>query len=88
MRRTTADWRQWPGVAEVRQTGLVLAVQLAEGSDYTDPVGWRIAKAAAARQLLIRPLGNVVYLVPALTISADELDAMLERFGSAIRSAV
>jgi adenosylmethionine-8-amino-7-oxononanoate aminotransferase len=88
MRRTTADWRQWPGVAELRQTGLVLAVQLAEGSDYTDPVGWRIAKAAAARQLLIRPLGNVVYLVPALTISADELDAMLERFGSAIRSAV
>jgi adenosylmethionine-8-amino-7-oxononanoate aminotransferase len=66
----------------------VFAVQLAEGSDYTDPVGWRIAKAAAARQLLIRPLGNVVYLVPALTISADELDAMLERFGSAIRSAV
>ena len=87
MRRTTADWRQWPGVAEVRQTGLVLAVQLAEGSDYTDPVGWRIAKAAAARQLLIRPLGNVLYLVPALTITEHELDDMLERFGSAIRSA-
>ncbi len=86
MRRTTADWRQWPGVAEVRQTGLVLAVQLAEGSDYTDPVGWRIAKAAAARQLLIRPLGNVVYLVPALTITEHELDDMLERFGSAIQS--
>ena len=87
MRRTTADWRQWPGVAEVRQTGLVLAVQLAEGSDYTDPVGWRIAKAAAARQLLIRPLGNVLYLVPALTITEHELGDMLERFGSAIRSA-
>ena len=86
MRRTTADWRQWPGVAEVRQTGLVLAVQLAEGSDYTDPVGWRIAKAAAARQLLIRPLGNVLYLVPALTITEHELDDMLERFGSAIQS--
>ena len=26
MQRATADWRQWPGVAEVRQTGLVLAV--------------------------------------------------------------
>jgi adenosylmethionine-8-amino-7-oxononanoate aminotransferase len=87
MQRATADWRQWPGVAEVRQTGLVLAVQLADGSDYTDPVGWRIAKAAAARELLIRPLGNVVYLVPALTISEPELDDMLERFGSAIRSA-
>jgi adenosylmethionine-8-amino-7-oxononanoate aminotransferase len=87
MRRTTADWRQWPGVAEVRQTGLVLAVQLAEGSDYTDPAGWRIATAAAARQLLIRPLGNVLYLVPALTITEHELGDMLERFGSAIRSA-
>ena len=87
MQRATADWRQWPGVAEVRQTGLVLAVQLADGSDYTDPVGWRVAKAAAARELLIRPLGNVVYLVPALTISEPELDDMLARFGSAIRSA-
>lgn len=88
MQRATADWRQWPGVAEVRQTGLVLAVQLADGSDYTDPIGWRVAKAAAARELLIRPLGNVVYLVPALTISEPELDDMLERFGSAIRSAL
>ena len=87
MQRATADWRQWPGVAEVRQTGLVLAVQLSAGSDYGDPIGWRVAKAAAARELLIRPLGNVVYLVPALTISEPELDDMLARFGSAIRSA-
>jgi adenosylmethionine-8-amino-7-oxononanoate aminotransferase len=87
MQRATADWRQWPGVAEVRQTGLVLAVQLSAGSDYADPIGWRVAKAAAACELLIRPLGNVVYLVPALTISEPELDDMLERFGSAIRSA-
>jgi adenosylmethionine-8-amino-7-oxononanoate aminotransferase len=88
MRSITEPWRQWAGVAEVRQTGLVLAVQLSAGSDYADPIGWRVAKAAAASELLIRPLGNVVYLVPALTISAEELDAMLERFGSAIRSAV
>jgi adenosylmethionine-8-amino-7-oxononanoate aminotransferase len=87
MRSVTETWKHWAGVAEVRQTGLVLAVQLSAGSDYADPIGWRVAKAAAARELLIRPLGNVVYLVPALTISADELDAMLERFGSAIRSA-
>lgn len=88
MRDVTAAWKQWPGVAEVRQTALVLAVQLAAGSDYTDPIGWRIARAAAEAGLLIRPLGNVVYLVPALTISDEELCLMLERFGSAIRSAL
>lgn len=88
MREITAAWKQWPAVAEVRQTGLVLAVQVATGSDYTDPIGWRIARAAAASGLLIRPLGNVVYLVPALTISDEELCLMLERFGSAIRSAL
>jgi len=84
----TAAWQHWAGVAEVRQTGLVLAVQLSAGSDYADPIGWRVAKAAAARELLIRPLGNVVYLVPALTISEPELGEMLERFGSAIQSAI
>lgn len=87
MRSVTEPWKHWAGVAEVRQTGLVLAVQLSAGSDYADPIGWRVAKAAAARELLIRPLGNVVYLVPALTISEPELDDMLERFGSAIRRA-
>lgn len=87
MRSVTEPWQHWARVAEVRQTGLVLAVQLSAGSDYADPIGWRIAKAAAARDLLIRPLGNVVYLVPALTISGHELDDMLARFGSAIQSA-
>lgn len=88
MAETIGHWRSWPGVAEVRQTGLVLAVQVAAGSDYTDPVGARIAQAAARKNLLIRPLGNVVYLVPALTISGTELDDMLERFGGAIREVV
>jgi adenosylmethionine-8-amino-7-oxononanoate aminotransferase len=88
MRSATAAWQHWAGVAEVRQTGLVLAVQLSAGSDYADPIGWRVAKAAAALELLIRPLGNVVYLVPALTISEPELGEMLERFGSGIRSAL
>jgi adenosylmethionine-8-amino-7-oxononanoate aminotransferase len=88
MRSVTEPWKHWAGVAEVRQTGLVLAVQLSAGSDYADPIGWRVAKAAAARELLIRPLGNVVYLVPALTISEPELGEMLERFGSAIQSAI
>jgi len=88
MQSVTEPWKHWAGVAEVRQTGLVLAVQLSAGSDYADPIGWRVAKAAAARELLIRPLGNVVYLVPALTISEPELGEMLERFGSAIQSAI
>jgi adenosylmethionine-8-amino-7-oxononanoate aminotransferase len=33
----------------------------------------------------MRPLGNVVYLVPALTITRDELAQLLGLFGDSIR---
>lgn len=88
MAEVTRPWGSLAGVAEVRQTGMVLAVQFAGASRYGDPIGSRVAKAAAERSLLIRPLGNVVYLVPALTLTDLELRDMLDRFGSSIREVV
>jgi adenosylmethionine-8-amino-7-oxononanoate aminotransferase len=77
--------RHEPGVTEVRRTGLVIAVQLGEQASYEQPVGRRIARRARERGLLMRPLGNVVYLVPALTITRDELAQLLGLFGDSIR---
>lgn len=68
-----------PEVAHVRRTGLIGAIQFAEGdgSDYLARTGWNVYEQALARGAYLRPLGNVTYFVPALTITAPELERLL-----------
>lgn len=77
-----------PGVSSVRRTGLIGAVQLGHESRYGDDVGWRVYQAALRSGAYLRPLGNVVYFVPALTIPAATLGTLLEIAEGAIREAV
>ncbi len=39
---------------------------------YGDRVGHRVCLAARRRGIILRPLGNVVVLMPPLSLSADE----------------
>lgn len=61
-----------PTVREVRQRGLMVGVELApprEGLRW----GRRVCAGAVARSVLLRPLGDVVVLMPPLTITGDEI---------------
>jgi len=72
-----------PGVAEVRQAGLMAGIELAP----PEPGlrwGRRVAAACVRRGVLIRPLGDVVVLVPMLTSTAEEI----ERIVNTLRAAV
>jgi adenosylmethionine-8-amino-7-oxononanoate aminotransferase len=40
--------------------------------------GQRVIKEARKRGLIIRPLGDVIVLMPALSISIDELDRLCD----------
>ncbi len=73
-----------PQVKEVRCLGLIGAVELQPD----DPLrSRRVRKILFDRGVLLRPLGNVVYLLPPLTITASELDALAAEFAAAIRAA-
>ncbi len=61
-----------PAVAEVRLQGLMGGVELAppdEGLRW----GRRVCAAAVERGVLLRPLGDVVVLMPPLTVGSDEI---------------
>lgn len=73
-----------PGVAEVRQISTIAAVELDATPSYLDPIGARVARAALERGAWLRPLGNVVYVVPALTIEPFELDRLMRILHDAI----
>ena len=66
-----------PGVANSRALGMLGALDLEGPAGYLAEAGWRVYEAARERGAYLRPLGNVVYVTPALNIPDDDLDALL-----------
>jgi len=67
-------------VAEVRQRGLMCGVELAPGERH----GRKVCAAAVARGVLLRPIGDVVIVVPPLTITSPELERIADVLEQAI----
>jgi adenosylmethionine-8-amino-7-oxononanoate aminotransferase len=87
-RRLDADVAPLPNVAEVRQHGVMVGIELARGGREAYPaaarIGQRVVRAARARGVVIRPLGNVIVLMPPLAMSMDELDRLVDVTAEAI----
>jgi adenosylmethionine---8-amino-7-oxononanoate aminotransferase len=66
-----------PCVQNPRVIGTIAAFDVPTTSrGYLSPVGPRLAAFALARGVLLRPLGNVVYVLPPYCISAEQLDTV------------
>jgi len=80
MKRATAHLSDHAHVAEVRQTGMVLAIEMVQDKarktayDWKQRRGMRVYQHALSRGALLRPLGNVVYMMPPYVITPDEID--------------
>jgi adenosylmethionine---8-amino-7-oxononanoate aminotransferase len=70
-------------VAEVRQRGLMVGIELA-GSDPAAQIGHRVTLAARRRGAIIRPLGDVIVLMPPLAISEADLARLVAITASSI----
>jgi adenosylmethionine---8-amino-7-oxononanoate aminotransferase len=75
-----------PAVAEVRRRGVMTGIEL---RDYPLQLrmGHRVAVEARRRGAIIRPLGDVVVLMPPLSISEHDLRRLVEITGEAIDAA-
>jgi len=82
--------RQLPHVGDIRQKGFVAAIELVEDKKTRKPyplvarIGHRVCKIARQSGLLLRPLGNVIMLVPPLSITRTELRRMVKTVRAAI----
>lgn len=71
-------------VSDVRQTGLIAAVELVrERSPRTDFAaeqrrGLRVYLHGLQRGVILRPLGNVVYFMPPYCVTVEEIDLMVD----------
>jgi adenosylmethionine-8-amino-7-oxononanoate aminotransferase len=66
-----------PQVAEVRRRGFMVGIDLGE-HDAALRLGHRVTVEARRRGAVIRPLGDVVILMPPLSISKEELRGLVE----------
>jgi adenosylmethionine-8-amino-7-oxononanoate aminotransferase len=76
-----------PGVAEVRRRGFMCGIELA-GFDVSDRAGHQVTLAARRRGAIIRPLGDVVVLMPPLAITTQELRRLLAIVSESIAEVV
>jgi len=75
-----------PAVGEIRHRGFMTGIELS-GFGYEERIGHQVTLAARERGAIIRPLGDVVVLMPPLSISDDELRRLVAVTGESIEAA-
>jgi adenosylmethionine-8-amino-7-oxononanoate aminotransferase len=75
----------YDGVAEVRRLGTMTGIDVRSVGERT---GFEVCRAARRRGVLIRPLGDVVVLMPPLGISDAELDELIAVVDESVREVV
>jgi adenosylmethionine-8-amino-7-oxononanoate aminotransferase len=79
-----------PHVATTRQRGLIGALELtpnkASGAPYPfeERRAWRVSRETLARGVWLRPLADVLYVMPPLAITIGELDFLMDTLRGAI----
>jgi adenosylmethionine---8-amino-7-oxononanoate aminotransferase len=77
-------------VGGVRQCGLIAGIELiadrttATPYNWSERRGWAVCREARERGVLLRPLGDVIVIMPPLAISLDEID----RIAAAVESGI
>ena len=89
-----ARFTDHPHVGDVRQTGMIAAIELVHDKARRTPFaaserrGLRVYRHGLERGVVLRPLGNVVYFMPPFCITPDEIDFMLQVAAEGIDVAV
>jgi len=71
-----------PHVADVRQTGMILAIELSQNKKERIPYDWKERRGLKVylhgleNEVLLRPLGNVIYFMPPYVITPEEIELM------------
>lgn len=79
-----------PNVGNVRNKGLIAGIELVKDKTSKEPypweekMGWKVAYRAREEGVLIRPLGNVIVIMPPLSISIENLNRLMDVIKRAI----
>ncbi|MEW6357733.1 MAG: adenosylmethionine--8-amino-7-oxononanoate transaminase [Planctomycetota bacterium] len=91
LERRLNEFHDLEHVGDVRQRGFMAGIELVRDRATKAPYPWQekvgiqVIMAARPRGLIIRPLGNVIVIMPPLCITEDQLNRMLDIIHECIR---
>lgn len=94
MAELAAPFADHPQIADVRQAGMVVAFELSRNGERRTPfapaarLGLHAYRAALARGVVLRPLGDVLYWMPPYCIDDDALQLLADTTAIAIEHAL
>ncbi len=77
IKQATQKFNHLSNVKEVRQQGMVTAIEL-QGYEIAERVGLKLYEYALTQGVLLRPLGHIIYFMPPYIISYEEIDTMID----------
>jgi adenosylmethionine-8-amino-7-oxononanoate aminotransferase len=84
MGKAAASLMDHPHVAEVRQHGMIMAVEMVKDKKAREPYPWEerrgltVHRHGMERGVFLRPIGSVVYFMPPYVITPEEIDFMVQ----------
>jgi adenosylmethionine-8-amino-7-oxononanoate aminotransferase len=82
--RAVAPLAAHPHVADIRQRGMICAIELVQDKAQRTPYPWQerrgmqVYRHALTRGVLLRPIGDVIYFMPPYVIMTEEIDLMVD----------
>lgn len=82
MRAGVAELEDHPHVAEIRQAGMILAIEMVQDRGTRRPYPWqerrglKVYQHGLASSVLLRPLGHVVYFMPPYVVDEEDIALM------------
>jgi adenosylmethionine-8-amino-7-oxononanoate aminotransferase len=82
MRAAVSHLDGHPHVAEVRQHGMILAIEMTQHKADRTPYPWqqrrglKVYEYALRHEVLLRPLGNIIYFMPPYVITPADIDLL------------
>ncbi|HAJ56722.1 MAG TPA: adenosylmethionine--8-amino-7-oxononanoate transaminase [Candidatus Omnitrophica bacterium] len=92
-RERLEGFKALPFVGDVRSIGLVGALELVkdkktkEALDFRERTGLKVYKAGLEKNLILRPLGDIIYFFLPLCVKRAELEDILDRSYSVVKKA-
>lgn len=93
MKREAERFIELDHVAEVRQTGLILAIEMIKDKKSREPYPWQERRGMIVYQhalnegVLLRPLGNVIYFMPPYITTPEQIVRMFNVAYQGIKTA-
>ena len=77
-------FREHPNIGDIRQCGMITAIELVQDKATKEPYPWQqrrgleVYKYGLQNNVLLRPLGDVIYFMPPYVISKEEIKMLVD----------